>query len=509
MRKIDGRGYKAYKELQGTTWSVKGVTFKMLKVQGDPFAPPSVVLVKAKLPTSEAVPTADFYHRQLFKVLKKFSEKVGEGKSGLLALPKPSNAILRRSAAKAEDGLVMFKVWVGLPSRRRRVLADEALNILTRKLPKAVLSLKEDGLEEHVRAWKLQQEIREKLPSLGLVSFIGDGSILPRKCGTCDEPLEGAVPFESPPSLAVEVETEMGPVRGMGIRKGVTSITGPAFHGKTTLAEAIAWGVWDHVPGDGRERVVTIRDSMYVKSEDGRRTCCVDISTFIKLPKAECFTTEDASGATSAASSFQEAVEAGAKLIIVDEDYTASNFLFFDDRLERLYEEKTVETLSEKLWSIKEKGLSVVIVAGSSAPILKASDTIIYMNKYKPIDKSYFKDEIEINLEEKEYEFPKRRYLVYKAPKKVKVSGPWLVSKEWRSPVKLDSNIHLVEEGQLEFIARLMERDFKGSPSSLSVPDPWEYCISPSCSEVRPLDLAFALNRAPVSCEETWPVPRG
>ena len=508
LKRIDGRGYKAYKELQGMTWNVKGITFKMLRVQGDPFAPPSVVLVKARLPASEPVPTADFYHRQLFKLLKRFSEKVGEGKSGLLALPKPSNAILRRSAAKVEGGSMKFKVWVGLPSRRRKVLADEAFEMLTKRLPKAVLSLKDEGLREHVKAWKLQQEIRKKLPSLGLVSFIGDGSILPRKCGTCDEPLEGAVPFESSPSLAVEVETEAGPIRGMGIRNGITSITGPAFHGKTTLAEAIAWGVWDHVPGDGRERVVTIRNSMYVKSEDGRRTCCVDISTFIKLPKAECFTTEDASGATSVASSFQEAVEAGAELIIVDEDYTASNFLFFDDRLEGLYEEKTVETLSEKLWSIKEKGLSVVIVAGSSAPILKASDTIIYMKKYKPVEKSYFKDELEVNVDKKEYEFPKNRHLVYKAPKKVKVSGPWLTSKEWKGPVKLDSNMHLVEEGQLEFIAKLMERDFRGEVSSLKVPDPWDYCISPSCSEVRPLDLAFALNRSPVSCEETWPVPK-
>ena len=509
LRKIDGKGYKAYKSLKGIAWEVNGIEFKVLKVQGDPFAPPSVVLAKVKLPVLEPIPTADFYHRQLFKALKRFSSKAGEGKGGLLAVPKPSNAILRRSASKVLGGKVHFKIWVGLPSRRRKILADEALELLTKRLPRAISSLSPKGLEEHARVWRTQQEIRSKLPELGLVSFIMNGSVLPRRCGSCDEPLEGAIPFESPPSLKVEVETSSGTYEGMGIRKGVTSITGPAFQGKTTLAEAIAWGVWDHVPGDGREGIVTIRNAMYVKSEDGRSTCCVDISTFIKLPNSECFTTEDASGATSAASSFQEAVEGGAELLIVDEDYTASNFLFFDDRLETLYDEKTVETLSEKLSSIKEKGLSVVIVAGSSAPILKASDTIIYMKKYKPIDKSAFKDKIEVKLENKEYEFPRERVLMYKAPERVKVRGPWLESKAWKGPVKLDSNLHLVEEGQLEFIAKLMERDFKGKAKDVKVPDPWDACLSPSCSEVRPLDLLFALNRAPLRCEETWPVRKG
>ena len=509
LKKIDRRGYKAYKEIQGAVWKVKNITFKMLKVQSDPFAPPSIVLVRAMLQTSDPIPTADFYHRRLYKNLKRLSKRLGEGKSGLLALPKPSNAILRRSSARASKGFVEFKVWVGLPSKQRRVLAEEALELLTDKLPKAVLTLKGEGLGEHARTWRVQQEIRRKLPSMRLVSFIGDGSILPRKCGTCDEPLESAVPFESPPSLAVEIETEIGLIRGMGIRRGVTSITGPAFHGKTTLAEAIAWGVWDHIPGDGRERVVTVKDSTYVRSEDGRRTCCVDISTFVKLPRAECFTTSDASGATSVASSFQEGVEAGANLIIVDEDYTASNFLFFDDRLEDLYEERTVETLSEKLWSIKEKGLSIIVVVSSSAPILKVSDTIIYMKKYKPVNKSEYKEKLRVRIEKKEYDFPRMRYLVYKAPRKLKVNGPWLVSKEWEGPVKLDSNLHLVENGQLEFIARLMERDFKGRLQDIIIPDPWDYCLSPSCSEVRPLDLAFALSRAPLSCEETWPVPSG
>ncbi|MCG0314192.1 MAG: ABC-ATPase domain-containing protein, partial [Calditerricola sp.] len=40
LKRIDGRGYKAYKELQGT-YRGDGFTLSVDHVQGDPFAPPS------------------------------------------------------------------------------------------------------------------------------------------------------------------------------------------------------------------------------------------------------------------------------------------------------------------------------------------------------------------------------------------------------------------------------------------------------------------------------------
>ena len=40
LRRIDGRGYKAYKDLRGT-WQLDGATLFIDHVQGDPFAAPS------------------------------------------------------------------------------------------------------------------------------------------------------------------------------------------------------------------------------------------------------------------------------------------------------------------------------------------------------------------------------------------------------------------------------------------------------------------------------------
>jgi len=499
LKKIDGRGYKSYKELQGMTYKSRGLLFKIVRVQGDPFAPPSVVEVSAPLKVEEPRPYEEFFLRRLHGELRRSSSKLGEGKGGLLAVPKPSNAVLRRSSVRALRESIKFRIWVGLPSRGRRVLGGAAEELLLERLPKAVeRALRErEGLEDWVRTWRAQQELRSAMEGAGLVAFVADGSVLPRKCGDCDDPMEGAVPFESPPSLRVELETSLGSFRGMGIGKGITSVTGPAFHGKTTLIEAVAKGVWDHVPGDGREFVLADRRAFYVRSEDGRRVVGVDASTFLKLPGAERFTTEDASGATSAASSFQEAVEAGSRTLILDEDYTATNFLYFDDRLEGLYDIKTVETVSEKLRSMKEKGLSLIIISGSSAPIIKKADKVVFMKNFLPHDVTEKAKLINVKDVESGYAFPRERELSYPGAERVKVRGPWLESRSWTRPVKLEANIHLEEEGQLAFLAELLKRPFSGKAKDLTVPDPWDLCTAPACSEVRAEDLAFALNRAP------------
>jgi predicted ABC-class ATPase len=47
----------------------------------------------------------------------------------------------------------------------------------------------------------------------------------------------------------------VGAVRGMLLPKGISVIVGGGFHGKSTLLQALEVGVYNHVPGDGREFV--------------------------------------------------------------------------------------------------------------------------------------------------------------------------------------------------------------------------------------------------------------
>lgn len=155
-----------------------------------------------------------------------------------------------------------------------------------------------------------------------LCAFVRNGSLLPRGSGAVDTPGNPTecLPFASPPSLHCEFELpNAGLVSGMGIPEGVTLIVGGGFHGKSTLLSAIEKGVYDHIPGDGREFVVTDPTAVKIRAEDGRSVEGLDISAFINnLPNKKsttAFTTANASGSTSQAANIIEYCEMGTKVI--------------------------------------------------------------------------------------------------------------------------------------------------------------------------------------------------
>lgn len=523
LGRIGGRGYGAYKDLLGASAVVRGVSLEVVRVQSDPFAPPSVVRAEARvrLPADllkHPVPVADYLLRSLREGLRRVSGRCGEGRSCELSVPRPGPVMLRRSASRVVGDRAVFLVRAGLPSRRRRVLAGEAEELLLRRLPSAVeAAVRPDParVREWVRAWLVQEGIRARLGGEGLVSFVGDGSILPRACGGCEEPLEGAVPFESPPSMRVEFDLgDLGTFAGMGVPRGVTVIAGSAFHGKTTLAEAIAAGVWNHVPGDGRELVVTIREAAAVRSEDGRRVSCVDISPMIHdLPSGEdtaCFSTDDASGATSLAASIQESVEAGAEVLILDEDTSATNMLYSDPLGKKITRWRTTTPLAELARSMREHGISLIIVSSGSSQLIAVADKVVLMEAYRPRD---ITEEagllIGLQPEESPYALPRPRAVAWFEPlEKPKVAAGRLQARNLRVPVDLLLNPHLVEEGQMITVAHLLSRAtlFRGRGvrevaelvDELMSRGPAEVFGDrggPAYSEVRGIDVAYALNR--------------
>ena len=137
--------------------------------------------------------------------------------------------------------------------------------------------------------------------------------------------MKAAVPFLSTPEDAVEVAG----IRGMAFRKGVTVITGGGYSGKSTLLDALSAGIYDHAEGDGRELVITDASAMKISAEDGRSIRHVNLSPFIKwIPGGDPadFSTEHASGSTSQAANIMEAVGWGVKLLMIDEDKSATKF---------------------------------------------------------------------------------------------------------------------------------------------------------------------------------------
>lgn len=413
LEAINGRGYKAYRDIAGS-YQMSGFILYVDHVQGDPFASPS--RLRVRVPQARAgfpatfwanrirrVAAADFLTREIAASLRRYVRgNRGTGKSGLIAVDEPGQEILERTSVVLEPEFVEARLVAGLPAAGRTILGREAAAMFFTELPRVVeasllyQNIDREAMAEHVDLAEDQEYVRQQLENLGLVAFVGNGAVLPRASGVSDRPLprERAVAFQSPPSLEVEVMTlHHGAVRGMGIPKGVTLIVGGGYHGKSTLLRALERGVYPHIPGDGREWVVTDPAAVKIRAEDGRRVERVNITPFItNLPfgqDTEAFSSEDASGSTSQAANIMEALEVGCRVLLVDEDTSATNFMIRDARMQELVS-KDHEPITPFVDKVRllfaDYGVSSIIVAGGSGDYLDVADTVIMMEAYQPRD---------------------------------------------------------------------------------------------------------------------------
>lgn len=410
LLRIDGRGYPAYKEIRGR-YRTPRFTLHIDHVQGDPFADPSRLRVTVEPeasvlpPWSYSTPTrrvamADFLNRTLHRALAARSGDLGSGKSGELSILRPGQQVLQRGSITVDErGGIVARFRAGLPARGRTVLGRTAARLLTEDLIAALHEgLLFDGFDEaavrtHLEAVEDARALRDQLEHHGLIAFVADGAILPRRSGVDDRPLgpDRARPFLSPPELRVTLEApNAGRVTGMGIPAGVTLIVGGGYHGKSTLLRAIELGVYEHIPGDGRERVVTIPGAVKVQAESGRAIAGTDISNFIRrLPGGEDtthFATRNASGSTSQAAAIVEALEAGATCLLLDEDTSATNFLIRDGRMQALIPDahEPITPLIDRVRPLAELGVSTLMVVGGSGDYFDVADTVIAMVEYEP-----------------------------------------------------------------------------------------------------------------------------
>jgi len=413
LRRIDGRGYKAYKDIRGD-YDFGQYILCIDHVQGDPFASPSRVRVKvsqrvALFPKdtyrnrSREVALRDFLTRCFSRAASRIAEgRRGSGKSGAIYIDGPGQEMLERTSVFVSEDCVEARFYVGLPAAGRRVLGREAEEMFFDEIPRIVRdslifrNLDSASLYRHIEVSEDQDYIRGKLDELGLVAFIANGSILPRASGVDDRPLAKGrvIPFVSPPSLEVTLELpNSGTVRGMGIPRGVTLIAGGGYHGKSTVLRAIERGIYNHIPGDGRELVVSDYGSVKIRAEDGRRIEKVNISPFINhLPfgqNTNAFSTDDASGSTSQAANIIEALEVGARVLLIDEDTSATNFMIRDHRMQELVskDKEPITPFIDKVRQLySEMGVSTVIVIGGSGDYFDVADTVIVMEDYLPRD---------------------------------------------------------------------------------------------------------------------------
>lgn len=413
LNRIDHKSYPAYKDTKGV-YQFPGYQLSIDHVQGDPFASPSKLSIHMKgahagFPKElyetkhRRIALQDYLTRQFGRAVERYAFKAkGSGKSGLIAISRCNQEVLERTACQieVESGNLILRLEVGFPANGRTINARELMKILFDFLPESVensLYYKNSDkkrIQQTVYLADDQNYIREQLPKMGLTAFVADGSILPRESGISSRPMKGAVAFVSPEELKVTLNLpHRGGITGMGIRKGITLIVGGGYHGKSTLLKALELGVYNHISGDGREYVITDDTAMKIRAEDGRSIKKTDISMFINdLPNGKVtrgFYTEDASGSTSQAANVIEGMEAGAKLLLIDEDTSATNFMIRDELMQRVIH-RDMEPITPFIERIQELyegyGISTIIVAGSSGAYFHIADCIIQMDRYVPKD---------------------------------------------------------------------------------------------------------------------------
>ena len=379
LRRIDHRGYPAYKDLRGS-YDFGKYILNIEHIQGDPFASPSSLSVKIK--GKAAGFPKEYYNgydrKTAFEdfILRRFSffaagisfKAKGSGKSGMVSASRPGQEIMERSACKVDEstGDIILRFVVGFPARGRSIDAGE---------------LSDD-----------QKTLRKAVGENGFAAFIADGSILPRESGVSERPMKNAVLFKSPESMRVTFELpHKGKITGMGIKKGVTLIVGGGYHGKSTLLQTLEKSVYPHIAGDGREYIVTDATGVKLRAEDGRSVKNEDISLFIRnLPNGKDtknFSTLDASGSTSQAANTIEALEAGSRLFLIDEDTSATNFMIRDELMERVIsadKEPIVPFIKRVGQLYEQNGISTILVAGSCGAFFHVADTVIQMDRYMP-----------------------------------------------------------------------------------------------------------------------------
>lgn len=389
-----------------------------IKMQGSPGANPAsiasvkIVLQDSKIPEQFLqsveckLAVADFLIRRFRHGIDRFAQqnrgKDGSGSLNTIAL---SQKMLNRDSVLFDDDAVYLRFIISLPAKGQGggvFDAEQAWIMLNQELTAIVDACffyqhydeqTRTLLQRFVDVQKTRVEIIQFMRQHTLVAFIANDAKLPRRSGVDDRPaMDASVKtFQSPTSLQTTISLSDGrSITGMGIKEGITCITGGGYHGKSTLMQAILAGVYAHIPGDGREYVVTREDAFFIRTEEGRSIQDVDISPFISdLPnglKTDRFSSDNASGSTSQAANIVEAIESGSRLLLFDEDTCATNFLVRDELIKKILDAaqepiKPLYSTVRSLW--KEHHISMIFVVGGLGYFLQKADTCLLMDNYR------------------------------------------------------------------------------------------------------------------------------
>lgn len=313
----------------------------------------------------------------------------------------PDNRILRRNGIFYDESKQCFTLRINFNVPLVNAIsinakaAVRAVHDILLHIDEALAKIDTKNFDDYLITFRHQNEIRAYIRQNDICVFVANGSILPRENGA-DKPMKEAIPFVSPPDMSVTIPlSDGGKISGMAIPRGVTVITGGGYSGKSTLLDAIENGIYNHIPGDGREYVISDESALKICAEYGRPVSNLDISPFFRfLPGStspDNFSTPHASGSVSQAANIVEGVCGGCKLILIDEDRSATNFMIRDKNMRRIIQHDPIIPFTDRIRELSsEREVSTILVIGGSSEYLSYADNVILMDKY--ISKNITKD---------------------------------------------------------------------------------------------------------------------
>lgn len=378
IHNADGKPFAKFRNIQGAFTTEEFELF-IDEVQGDRTGHTSmrvrVPMKRARFPEdafsspSRCVALRDIIARRFWESARTHARSpIPKTDGGEVYMPRPGQEILPRGSVLVTEHYVEASFTADLPSKANKVDEEALIDLIFGRIALIVSesmifsAYKGTKLYAHLETAENADWIRDHLSGMGLCAFIADGAVLPRRDDDL-APMIDAVPFSCDDSLRVTMDVPNGgPISGMGIPIGYTAITGRSGSGKSVFVDSLFAGIYNHIPGDGREYVISDRDAVYIMAEAGRSKGADRLS-----------------GPQSEIAAVEEAIEAGSHLLIFDEEYSSPCII------RRAFPpvDGDLIPVCEMCDSLKARGISVIIVTGDESAIRHA-DTVVSMGSYVP-----------------------------------------------------------------------------------------------------------------------------
>ncbi len=133
---------------------------------------------------------------------------------------------LEKAERLGERMCFCFRMQVQLVHKRPKKIAEMLCSVLPQAIGAYVAGFDREKIEEVIELSNKQIALRNWLAESDYCAFLANGSILPRD-GKTGGPMEKAIPFRAPEGE----EVEACGIKGLGIKRGVTVITGGGYSG--------------------------------------------------------------------------------------------------------------------------------------------------------------------------------------------------------------------------------------------------------------------------------------